>query len=146
MRAGIVTLLAWGLCSTTLARADVHIGGGWADHFEGERTEVASLSWVGAQRHPWEWMAGYIGERKDAGVPDAMFLALSKRLTWRRGFVSGGVAWASEDNDVLSGHGQFMTAVGYDFGRVTLSLRHLSNGDTNGRNRGETFLLLDVAF
>ena len=112
MRTWTIALLLLGLCLTPYARAQVHVGAGWADSIDGEGAPVAIASWVGAQRHPWEVAAGYIGGR--------------------------------EDNDVLSGHGQFMTAAGYDFGRMALSLRHLSNGDTKGVNRGETFLLLEV--
>ncbi|KGM52614.1 hypothetical protein N800_11390 [Lysobacter daejeonensis GH1-9] len=138
--------LLLGLCVTPPAWAQVHLGGGWADSIEGEGAEMASLAWVSAQRHPWEVMAGYIGEREGAHVPDAVFFAVSKRLVWRRWFASGGVAWVSEDNHVLSGHGQFLTGAGYTFGRTSLSLRHLSNADTGGRNRGETFVLLEVGF
>ena len=89
-------------------------------------------------------MAG--ADRQRADIPSADFLALSKRYHWRGWFVSGGLAWVSVDNEVLSGHGQFITAAGYDAGRLTLPLRHLSNGSTSGRNHGETFALLEVAF
>ena len=61
-------------------------------------------------------------------------------------FAQGGIAYADVDNDVLSNHFQFQTGIGYDFGRVSISLRHLSNANTGGRNRGENLLLLDYAF
>jgi hypothetical protein len=145
-RVAIAVLLPLAWCMARPAWGGVHAGGGWADQIDSEGAAVVSLSWVGTQRHPWEVMAGYIAKREDAAVPDATFLALGKRLTWRRWFAGGGVAWVSEDNEVLSGHGQFLTAAGYDFGRMTVSLRHLSNASTNGRNHGETFLLLEVGF
>lgn len=145
-RSAIVLALPLAWCMAPSAHSGVHAGAGWANRVDGDGAPVVVVSWVGAQRHPWEWMAGHIGERDEAAVPDALFLAISKRLVWRRWFASGGVAWVSEDNEVLSGHGQFLTAAGYDFGRMTVSLRHLSNASTNGRNRGETFLLLEVGF
>lgn len=144
MRAWIAAAVLLGLCPAMSARAGVHVGAGWADDIDSEGAPVASLSWTGRQRHPWEVMAGYIGQRDR--VPDAGFLAVSKRLAWRQWFVGGGVTWVTEDNDVLSGHVQFMTSVGRNFGRATLSLRHVSNGSTNGRNRGETFALLEFGF
>jgi|SRR5688572_8194127 len=128
------------------ARAEVRVDAGLAKGYDGEEATVAGLAWLSDQRHPWEVMLGYIAERERADIPNANFLALSKRFYWRGWFASGGVAWVSVDNEVLSGHGQFMTGVGHDFGRLTLSLRHLSNGSTSGRNHGETFALLEVAF
>jgi len=76
-------------------------------------------------------------------VPATLFLAASKRLTWRGWFVSGGVAVSDYESEVLSGHGQFYTGAGYTAGSWTASLRHLSNGDTGGRNRGETLAILE---
>jgi hypothetical protein len=74
------------------------------------------------------------------------WISASKRLTWNKWFVQSGIAYADVDNEVLSNHFQFQTGLGYDFGRFALSLRHLSNANTGGRNRGETFLLLDYGF
>lgn len=146
MRAWIAAAVLLGLCPAMSARAGVHVGAGRADDIDSEGALVASLSWTGRQRHPWEVMAGYIGQRRDTHVPDAGFLVVGRRLAWRQWFAGGGVAWVTEDNDVLSGHAQFMTSVGCNFGRATLSLRHLSNGGTSGRNRGETFALLEFGF
>ena len=75
-----------------------------------------------------------------------VFVAISKRFVLRRWFVSAGIAAIDRDSDVLSGHGQFYTGAGYSTGAWTLSVRHISNGDTGGRNRGETFALLEYRF
>lgn len=137
------------LASAAPACAEWRVGGGIADEIDGRHAGVATLSWSSAQRVPWEAMAGFIGERDRedafARVPDAEFFALGRRLAWRRVSVSAGVAWVSVDNDVLSGHAQILTGIAYEFGRVRLGVRHLSNGSTTGRNRGETFALVEIA-
>lgn len=141
-RIACLTLL---LAGSGACMAEVRLGLGIADEIDGRTAPVATVAWSSAQRHPWEVMGGYIRGRNGAVHPDAAFVGLSRRLTWRRWSVSGGVAWVSIDNDVLSGHGQFLTGAAYDIGRTRIGLRHLSNASTNGRNRGETMLLLEVA-
>lgn len=146
MAMGAVLALLW---PAGPARADTAVGLGAAKAIDGEPAHVLTLAWRSEQRHPWELMLGYIAQRDYAGrapLSDALLLAASKRFTWRGWFASGGVAWVSEDNEVLSGHGQFLTAAGWQGRRWSVSLRHLSNGDTGGRNRGETFLLVERAF
>ena len=126
------------------AHADNELGVGYAQAIDGEPAPVLTLSHTTHHRHAWEFLVGYVGQRREQ-VPDALLLAASKRVAWGPWFISGGVAWVSEDNEVLSGHGQFMTGAGWRGERWTLSVRHLSNADTGGRNRGETFLLLQYA-
>ena len=129
-----------------LAWAGVHLGAGPVDEIEGEGSLLATVSWVTEHKHPYELMLGYIDGRDVSAIhtPGTLFVSASKRYTWKGWFAQGGIAWADADNDVLSEHFQFHTGAGYDFGRFALSLRHLSNADTGGRNRGETFLLLEV--
>lgn len=134
--------------ASPLAHAEpgLGVGVGITDEIDGERTAVIAVSWLGRGRHPWEFSGGRLGARDDvepAPVPATWFVAVSKRLTWRGWFVSGGIALSDHDGDVLSGHGQFYTGAGYTTGTWTASLRHLSNGDTGGRNRGETFALVE---
>lgn len=71
-------------------------------------------------------------------------MAASRRIAWESWFLSGGVALADTDGDnpVLSGPFQFMTAIGWRGRRWSVSVRHLSNANTRGANRGETFLLV----
>ena len=139
--AGLVVAAMAGLMKP--AHAGIHIGAGAAKEHSGEGATAATLAWRSEQRHPWEVMIGHIGQREDINVEESFFLAGSKRLYWRKWFVSGGVAWVNVDNDILSGHGQFITGAGRDFGRLSVSLRHLSNASTQGRNRGETILVLE---
>jgi hypothetical protein len=140
----IACLVLW-LAASGACMAEVRIGLGIADEIDGTSAPAATLAWSSAQRHPWEVIGGYIRGRNGSVQPDAAFVGFGRRLAWRRWSVSGGVAWVSVDNDVLSGHGQFLTGAAYDIGRLRLGLRHLSNASTNGRNRGETLLLLELA-
>ena len=143
----IATLLATGLIAAD-ARAGVHVGLGLVDEIEGERSAMATVAWQTDATHPWEFMLGHIDARNGGSfrTPGASFVSVSKRYTWKGWFAQGGIAYADVDNEVLSKHFQFQTGIGYDFGRLALSLRHLSNANTGGRNRGETFLLLDYGF
>lgn len=142
--AGLVFLVMLGLIQP--AHAGIYVGAGAASEHHGEGATVASIAWRGQQRHPWEVMVGHIGKREDTNAEDSWYLAGSKRLYWRQWFVSGGLAWVNVDNDILSGHGQFITGAGRDIGRLSVSLRHLSNASTKGRNRGETLLMLEYRF
>ena len=118
------------------------------DEIDGEQSWLATVAWLTPHEHPFEFIAGYIDGRATPAIttPDVFFISASKRFTWRSWFAQGGIAYADVDNDVLSNHFQFQTGIGYDFGRISLSLRHLSNANTGGRNRGETFLLLEYGF
>lgn len=122
------------------------MGAGFADEVDSRHAGVGTLAWLSREQHPWEVLGGYIGRRHVPGadsVPNAYFGALSKRIAGRHWFVSSGIAYVSVDNEVLSGRFQFLTGAGYTDRRWSLSLRHLSNAGTNGRNRGETLLLLE---
>lgn len=148
----LLTIVLLGLLAMTAAdqaRAGVQLGAGVVDEIDGEATHLFTLSWLTDHKHPWEFAYGHIVGRDNPGefrTPDVSYLAASKRITFGRWFLSGGIAWTDEDNEVLSGHAQFLTGAGYRFDRWSLSLRHLSNANTKGRNRGETFLLLEVGF
>ena len=135
--------LAWGAS----AQAAWHVGAGPVDEIDGEGSWLATVAWLTPHEHPYEFIAGYIdGRDENIHTPDVLFLSASKRFTWNGWFAQGGIAYAGVDNEVLSNHFQFQTGIGYDFGRASLSLRHLSNANTGGRNRGETFLLFDYGF
>jgi Lipid A 3-O-deacylase (PagL) len=135
--------LAWG----AQAQASWHAGAGPVDEIDGEGSWLATVAWLTDHEHPYEFIAGRIAGRDGNIVtPDVFYVSASKRFTWRGWFAQGGIAYADVDNEVLSKHFQFQTGIGYDFGRISISLRHLSNANTGGRNRGETFLLADVGF
>jgi hypothetical protein len=136
--------LAWG----AQARASWHVGAGPVDAIDDEPSWLATVAWRTAHAHPYEFNAGRIDGRDSPAsrTPDVLFISASKRFMWRGWFAQGGIAYADSDNEVLSRYFQFQTGIGYDFGRASVSLRHLSNAGTGGRNRGETFLLFDYGF
>lgn len=133
------------------AHAGWELGVGGTQKIDGEATWLTTVSYVTAQkRFPWELMAGYIDGRgaiDNGSVPDQYFIAASKRYHFSDNFyASFGLAFNDRDTDVLSGHVQFQSALGWRYRRVGLSIRHLSNGGIEERNRGETFVLLQVGF
>lgn len=149
MKSGLIAYgVAAALAFSAPSKAGVQIGAGLVDEIEGDRSTMLTLAWLTEATHPWEFIVGYIDARDTSAIrtPGTLFISASKRYTWKRWFAQSGIAYADADNDVLSNHFQFQTGVGYDFGRASLSLRHLSNANTGGRNRGETFLLLDYGF
>ena len=138
-------------CTPCAASAGTELAFGVAEDIDEEETGIATLAYVTAAEHPWELLVGHIEARDDENPqlsPTATFVAASKRLTWRGWYGSLGLALAdtSKDNEVLSGPIQFLSAAGYAGKRWSLSLRHLSNASIEGRNRGETFLMLAIHF
>ncbi len=133
------------------ARAGTELALGFAEDIDQEETAVATIAYVTWHRHPYEFLLGHLEARDDEDPslsPTTTFVAASKRLTWRRFYTSLGVALTdtNDDNDVLSGPLQFLTALGYGGERWSISLRHLSNASIEGRNRGETFLMVAFHF
>ena len=127
------------------AKAGGEIGVGITDEVSGSSTEAAMLSWVGAQKYPWEVSIGHLAERDDtvdAQSPTTTFVAVGRRINWRQWFLSTGIALVDADNEILSGYGQFITGLGWRGKHLTVNVRHISNASTTGRNRGETFLLV----
>jgi hypothetical protein len=101
------------------AHARTEIGIGYVDEIEGEASIIGVLAWLTDERHPWEFGLGHIAERDGDELADgsrfdtpaATFVSASKRFTFGAGRDEpAGVALVDVDNDVLSGHGQFLTA------------------------------------
>jgi len=145
----IAVVLLLGLGAATAARADGEIGIGVVDEIDGANSEAAMLSWLSEQRFPWEVSLGHLAARDEdtlAPSPSTTFFAVGRRVNWRNWFLSTGVALVDCDNEILSGHGQFITGLGWRSKHLTVNVRHLSNASTSGRNRGETFLLVGYAW
>ena len=138
--------------SPMLARADAELALGFANNVEDEgNTGVATLAWVTRGERSYEFQIGHIESRADDGgpiSPTSTFVAASRRLTWGHWYGSSGIALADTDDDnrVLSGPLQFLTAVGWSAEDWSVSLRHLSNAGIAGRNHGETYLMVAVHF
>jgi hypothetical protein len=141
---GLLVSLVFAVAPRAEARVEFSLG--LVDEIEGVQSETATIAWLTEHRMPWEFMLGHIRDRVIDGAefsPSANFVAVSRQLVWRRWFLSSGIAFTDtdSDNEVLSGSFQFLSGVGWRNERLTISLRHISNANTSGRNRGETFLL-----
>ncbi len=144
----ILTSFVLFFSAITTAQAGFHVGLGPVDEIDGQHTSMVGLSWETEQTHPWEVIVGRIDGRNPdpTATPDVYFAAVSKRFTWRGFFAQGGMAMTNSDTEVLSKHWQFQTGIGYRYKHFTASIRHLSNANTGGRNRGENYLYLSYGF
>lgn len=136
-------------CMPPDARGAWELGVGLVDEIDGRQSTMATVGWLAGPRSEWEVLLGHLRGRDRDGTaavatPTTTFAAVSRRLFWRGWFLSSGIALADTggDNPVLSGPFQFMSGLGWRGRDWTLSLRHLSNANTRGENRGETFLLV----
>lgn len=148
---GALVAVAWTLgvlvAGTAPAAASIEVAAGIADEIDGRSTRTYSVMWLSADRHPWELGASFIEGRGLDAPPytsDRGVVSAGRRFTRGRLYALSGLAWVSDDDEVLSGRFQFQTGLGVDIGGWSMSLRHLSNAGTSGRNRGETFLLVSL--
>jgi hypothetical protein len=132
------------------AHAAIEAGLGFVDEIAGETSQIATLAWQFGPDNHWEALLAFIAERDDLEPPgyaeSHTFVAISRRRHLRDTgwFLSSGVALSSGDDDdeILSGHFQFLTGGGWQGEHWAITLRHISNANITGRNRGETFLLV----
>ncbi|MDW8478996.1 MAG: acyloxyacyl hydrolase [Xanthomonadales bacterium] len=120
----------------------LELGAGPVDEIDGVRSRSAALLLLSEGRHPWELSAGWIAPRRARALrtPSTRFLAVGRRFSHGRFFLSSGIAVVDRRSEALSSHHQFMTGLGWRLGRLTIGIRHLSNANTAGRNRGENLL------
>lgn len=143
-------LAALALCAFAApASATFELGIGLSDEIAGDSTGFATLSWLSDARHPLELTIGHIQKRDDStrvSSPTTTYVAAGTRFRWRRWFFATGIALTDTDTDdeVLSGNFQFQNGIGWASERWSVSVRHLSNASTVGRNRGETFLIVGL--
>lgn len=113
---------------------------------------LAPTLWVQYVR-PWRrdgwntvWSAGVIGARH-RGDHTQLLGGGGVRRQWDNGwYVEEMLLINSEDTAVLSGHGQWSTSLGWQHQKHGVVVRHISNGSTQGANRGETMLLYSYNF
>lgn len=136
--------------ATASALAGVNAGIGADSPINGDRASVLTLSYVTDQRFPWEFGIGRFSAHNspttDQPTPVTYYFGVSRRLTWRHLFASGGLVYDTANDRTLSGHYQIQTALGLTYGACTLSVRHISNASTTGTNHGETFALFEYGF
>jgi hypothetical protein len=154
-RVGASALLLGALGSVpAMAAPTLEMALGYADEVDGEQAAVSTVSLHLREDRDWpvELLVGHIGERppRDGGTgnPDEYFVGFTLRRQFGPWFFGGGGAWIPDRSlsEVLSSSGQFMQVLGWQRGPVGVSLRHLSNASTGGRNRGETFLTVGWRF
>jgi hypothetical protein len=124
------------------------VAGGIAAEIDDDRAPVATVGYLTDHRFPVEIVGGYIGSRtiESGKVDSTVFLGADLRWAGEWWFVGGGLAFVDNQSEILSSSYQFMTLGGLRWSDWVLTLRHLSNADTRGRNRGETFLTVGYAW
>ncbi len=134
------------------ARANYEWSVGYADPIDSKSAYTTHLTWLSSHRHPWELTAGFITGRDSSSQevsPETIYVSLARRLVHSSGwYFVGGIALASSngDDEVLSGPFQFVNGIGWQGRRVVVTFRHISNGSTRGRNRGENLLTVGWRF
>jgi hypothetical protein len=109
---------------------------------------------VDGPRWDWQWQPivslGAIHSRRGDTELDRHVVIGSiglRLLPYRKLFMSMQFGYANTRTAAVSSHEQFVSDIGWSFGRTALSLRHISNGHLfGGRNRGETMLLFGLDF
>jgi hypothetical protein len=120
------------------------VAAGFADEIDDDYAPVATVGYLTDHRFPIEIVGGYIGPRtvESGDINSTAFIGADLRWAGKWWFVGGGLAFVNRETEILSSDYQFMTLGGLRFSNWIFTLRHLSNADTGGRNRGETFLTL----
>lgn len=124
------------------------VSAGFADEIDDDHAPVATVGYLTEHRFPIEIVGGYIGSRRigSGAIDPTWFVGADLRWAGDWWFVGGGLAFVSEESEILSSDYQFMTLGGLRWSNWILTLRHLSNANTGGRNRGETFMTLGYAW
>lgn len=138
-------ILALSLLARSASAWHAELGVGPVDEVDGINTRALALFLLSEHRHPWELSLGMIAKRDSLRIatPTTRFLAIGRRFALGRGFfLASAFALVDQRSEVLSSRHQFMTGIGWSGKRLTLALRHLSNANTGGRNRGENVLWL----
>ena len=139
-------LCAW--CAA--AAAEVEVGAGVSLTRNNEDTPVATVAWLPAWREHrggmlhWEFGAMHLRARSDSDYDnDDQVTAFHGGLRYERpsGLTAGfGVGVQSGSTDALSGAPQFVSTLGWRWGRFSLLARHVSNASLHQPNDGETML------
>jgi len=119
-------------------------------------TNAAFVDLVGAQQ-PLAWgmawspmfSVGAVGGSREFGRDDktVWFGGAGGRLYVTHGFfASFEVGAVSSKTPIFSSTYEFATSLGWQWQRFVVSVRHISNGGTEGKNYGETMLLAGLTF
>lgn len=126
-----------------------------ADEIDGEHSTATLISWTGHEREfrGWRWqpevLAGVIQGRPEAEVRarhDVHFAGYGTRVLLGDFYIGSGLILIDQQSSILSSVGQFVSSVGWSRGPWRITLRHLSNANTHGENRGENLLSIGYAW
>lgn len=134
------------------ALAQVEVNAGMSITRDSETTAVGSVAWLPEWRPlhrgllRWEVGALYLPGRNVAGADlDEGVAVVHGGLRYEPtdyGLTAGfGVGAQTGRTDALSGHPQFVSTMGWRWGRFSLLARHISNARLKEPNHGETMLL-----
>lgn len=144
-------IAACGACSGALAQVEATAGVSLTR--DNESTPVASVAWLpewrGFGEHGqlrWEVGAVHVRGRSDSDYDNADDVTVVhggyRYERTDNGFTTGfGVGLQAGHTDALSGNPQFITTVGWRWGRFSLLARHISNASLHQPNDGETMLV-----
>ncbi len=151
-RALTLALVCVAMTTAGNARANYEWSAGYADPIDSKTAYTTHLTWLSSHRHPWEITGGFISGRDSSSREisrDTVYVSLARRYLHSSGwYFAGGIALASTNgnDEVLSGPFQFVNGIGWQGQRIVVTFRHMSNGSTRGRNRGENLLTLGWRF
>lgn len=151
-RTALCALLLSGVAMATPALAQVEAAAGVSLTRNNESTPIATLTWLPAWRPfrehgqlRWEVGATHVRPREGTSF-DLNHLVTVVHGGYRyertdNGFTTGfGVGLQIGESDALSGNPQFITTLGWRWGRFSLLARHISNASIRQPNDGETLL------
>jgi hypothetical protein len=138
--------------SSPAVSAQVEVAGGVSATRDNETTPIATVSWLPEWRSfgahgqlRWELGATHARGRSDSdydnGDDVTVFHGGYRYERTDNGFTTGfGIGLQAGHTDALSGNPQFITTVGWRWGRFSVLARHISNASIKQPNDGETML------
>lgn len=132
------------------AAAQVEVGAGVSFTRDNEDTPFATVAWLPEWREfrggtlRWEVGAMHVRGRSDSNYDNGGDVTLfhgGLRYERPSGLVGGfGIAVQDGWTEALSGDPQFISTLGWRWGRFSLLARHISNASLHQPNDGETML------
>jgi len=154
MRLSLLSLTVVILLAALPAAAQTHLEIGVGPSFtrDNEDTEAATIAWLPPWREAYNGLlradvgAVYLRGRAHSRYNNAERVRLvhaGLRYEHPRGLTAGfGIGVQNGKTAALSGDPQFISSIGWRWGRVSLLLRHISNAGLHSPNEGENILQL----
>jgi len=158
MRLSLLLVTVCALLAAIPATAQTHleIGAGLSFTRDNEDTQAAVIAWLPPWREAYGGLlradmgAMYLRKRSHSRYNNAQSVRLvhaGLRYERANGLTAGfAVGVQDGKTDALSGGPQFISSIGWRWGRVSLLLRHISNAGLHNPNEGENILQLGWRF